>query len=117
MKEIYEVIRSYVDEHKQPMLQLWEALVNTESGSRNLDGVAKVTDILRREMEDMGMRTRVIPMENAGGVLVGEWNWESGRAPLLFLGHMDTVFPDGTVEKNPFRVDEEGFAHGPGVLA
>ena len=116
MKEIYEVIRSYVDEHKQPMLQLWEELVNTESGSRNLDGVAKVTDILRREMEDMGMRTRVIPMENAGGVLVGEWNWESGKAPLLFLGHMDTVFPDGTVEKNPFRVDEEGFAHGPGVL-
>ena len=52
MKEIYEVIRSYVDEHKQPMLQLWEALVNTESGSRNLDGVAKVTDILRREMEE-----------------------------------------------------------------
>lgn len=116
MKEIYEVIRSYVDEHKQPMLQLWEELVNTESGSRNLEGVAKVTDILRREMEDMGMRTRVIPMENAGGVLVGEWNWESGKAPLLFLGHMDTVFPDGTVEKNPFRVDEEGFAHGPGVL-
>lgn len=116
MKEIYEVIRSYVDSQKEPMLRLWEELVNTESGSRNLEGVAKVTGILRREMEASGMRTRVIPMENAGGVLVGEWNWESPKAPLLFLGHMDTVFPDGTVEKNPFRVDEEGFAHGPGVL-
>ena len=116
MKEIYEVLRSYVDSQKEPMLRLWEELVNTESGSRNLEGVAKVTDILRREMEASGMRTRVIPMENAGGVLVGEWNWESPKAPLLFLGHMDTVFPDGTVEKNPFRVDEEGFAHGPGVL-
>ena len=116
MKEIYEVLRSYVDSQKEPMLRLWEELVNTESGSRNLEGVARMTDILRREMEASGMRTRVIPMENAGGVLVGEWNWESPKAPLLFLGHMDTVFPDGTVEKNPFRVDEEGFAHGPGVL-
>lgn len=116
MKEIYDVIRSYVDGQKEPMLRLWEELVNTESGSRNLEGVAKACAILRREMEDMGMRTKVIPMENAGGVLVGEWNWESGKAPLLFLGHMDTVFPDGTVAQNPFRVDEEGFAHGPGVL-
>ena len=116
MREIYDVIRTYVEGQKEPMRKLWEELVNTESGSRNLEGVAKMTAILRREMEQTGMRTRVIEMENAGGVLVGEWNWESDKAPLLFLGHMDTVFPDGTVEKNPFRIDEEGFAHGPGVL-
>ena len=116
MKEIYEVLRSYVDSQKEPMLRLWEDLVNTEGGSRNLEGVARTTAILRGGLGASGVRGRVIPREHAGGVLVGEWNWESPKAPLLFLGHMDTVFPDGTVEKNPFRVDEEGFAHGPGVL-
>ena len=116
MEPIYESVRRSVDGQRQDMLKLWEELVNTESGSRNLEGVAAVTDILRREMAALGMRTKVLPVDNAAGVLVGEWNWESSKAPLIFLGHMDTVFPDGTVEKNPFRVDEEGFAHGPGVL-
>lgn len=116
MEPIFETIRTYIDEQHEAMLRLWEELVNTESGSRNLEGVAAVTDILRREMEASGMRTKVLPVDNAAGVLVGEWNWESSKAPLVFLGHMDTVFPDGTVAKNPFRVDEEGFAHGPGVL-
>lgn len=116
MEPIFETIRTYIDGQHEAMLKLWEELVNTESGSRNLEGVAAVTDILRREMEATGMRTKVLPVDNAAGVLVGEWNWESDKAPLIFLGHMDTVFPDGTVAKNPFRVDEEGFAHGPGVL-
>lgn len=116
MEPIFETIRTYIDGQHEAMLRLWEELVNTESGSRNLEGVAAVTDILRREMEASGMRTKVLPVDNAAGVLVGEWNWESSKAPLVFLGHMDTVFPDGTVAKNPFRVDDEGFAHGPGVL-
>lgn len=116
MEPIFETIRTYIDGQHEAMLKLWEELVNTESGSRNLEGVAAVTDILRREMEATGIRTKVLPVDNAAGVLVGEWNWESDKAPLIFLGHMDTVFPDGTVAKNPFRVDEEGFAHGPGVL-
>ena len=29
---------------------------------------------------------------------------------------MDTVFKEGAVKENPFRVDENGMAHGPGVL-
>lgn len=116
MEPIFETIRTYIDGQHEAMLKLWEELVNTESGSRNLEGVAAVTDILRREMEATGIRTKVLPVDNAAGVLVGEWNWESDKAPLIFLGHMDTVFPDGTVAKKPFRVDEEGFAHGPGVL-
>ena len=116
MEELFAGIRQYVDAHHDDMLALWEEMVNTESGSRQLEGVAAMHNIIRRELEAVGAKVQVVPMENAGGVLVGEWNWESPKAPLLFLGHMDTVFPDGTVEKNPFRVDEEGFAHGPGVL-
>ena len=49
-------------------------------------------------------------------VLVGEWDNGSTKAPLLFIGHMDTVFKEGAVKENPFRVDEENFAHGPGVV-
>ena len=29
---------------------------------------------------------------------------------------MDTVFPEGKASTCPFFIDEEGYAHGPGVL-
>ena len=116
MEQIYEQIRRYIDGQRQPMLALWEKLVNTESGTLQIDGVNAVCGILRREMEAAGVRTRTIPIENAGDMLIGEWNMESGKAPLLLIGHMDTVFKEGAAKENPFRVDEKGMAHGPGVL-
>ena len=32
----------------------------------------------------------------------------------MFIGHMDTVFPDGTAAKRPFRIEGENY-YGPGV--
>ena len=44
--------------------------------------------------------------------------WIPGTAaaekPLLLLGHLDTVWPHGTLEEIPFRI-EDGVARGPGV--
>lgn len=116
MEELFERIRQYVDGHHDDMLALWEEMVNTESGTRQLEGVATMDAILRRELEGIGAKVRVIPMENAGGVLVAEWNSDSPKAPLLFIGHVDTVFKEGAAKANPFRIDENGMAHGPGVL-
>ena len=92
MEQIYGQIRQYIDEQRQPMLSLWEELVNTESGTGQIEGVNAVRGILRREMEQAGIQTRTIPIENAGDMLIGEWNTGSGKAPLLLIGHMDTVF-------------------------
>ena len=38
----------------------------------------------------------------------------SGSRTGLLVGHMDTVFPDGTVAERPFVIDD-GRAYGPGV--
>lgn len=81
MEELFERIRQYVDGHHDEMLALWEEMVNTESGSRQLEGVAAMDDILRRELESVGAKVRVLPVENAGGVLVAEWNSGSPKAP------------------------------------
>lgn len=116
MEQIYQQIRRYIDKQRLPMMNLWEELVNTESGTRQIEGVNAVGSILRREMERSGIETRTIPIENAGDMLIGEWNSESDAAPLLMIGHMDTVFKEGAAKENPFCVDEDGMAHGPGVL-
>ncbi|MEG2935442.1 MAG: M20 family metallopeptidase, partial [Clostridium sp.] len=39
---------------------------------------------------------------------------EAEKIDVLLSGHMDTVFPEGTVEKRPFR-REGNYAYGPGV--
>ena len=116
MEQIYTQIRQYIDENRQPMLNLWRDLVNTESGTTQIDGVNAVCSILRREMENAGIHTRVRAIQNSGDMLIGEWNPGSAKAPLLLIGHMDTVFKEGAAKENPFRVDENGMAHGPGVL-
>lgn len=116
MKELDQNVRDYVDAHRQEMLDLWRDLVNTESGPAQKEGVDAVNALLRREMEAAGMSTRVIPMEKVGDVLVADWDNGSKEAPVLLIGHMDTVFKPGAAEENPFRVDENGNAHGPGVL-
>lgn len=116
MRQVYETVRKSVGENKGRMIALLEKIVNIDSGSTNIAGVEAVCEILRQEMEDIGMDTRVIPSEGAGPVLIGERRGEAGKRPLLFIGHMDTVFEDGEAEANPFRIDEEGLAHGPGVL-
>ena len=49
MEQIYTQIRRYIDENRQPMLNLWRDLVNTESGTTQIDGVNAVCSIPRDE--------------------------------------------------------------------
>jgi len=39
----------------------------------------------------------------------------TGRG-VLVVGHLDTVWPIGALERMPFRVTSEGRAHGPGIF-
>ena len=32
-------------------------------------------------------------------MLIGEWNPGSSKAPLLLIGHMDTVFKEGAAKE------------------
>ena len=116
MKEIFIKINEYIEQHRREMIDLWEELVNIDSGTDNAAGVMEVCTLLRKRMSAADMQTKVIESGPAGPVLVGEWNKEADTAPIVLIGHMDTVFSDGTARENPFRIDEEGHAHGPGVL-
>ena len=116
MDMVFNQIRQYIDSQREAMLNLWEEIVNTESGTKQVAGVNAVCGILRREMEAAGISTRVHQFDGIGDMLIGEWNFESGKQPLLLIGHMDTVFKEGAATENPFRIDENGMAHGPGVL-
>ena len=116
MEALDQQLKAYIDGHRQEMLDLWKEIVDTESGPKQIAGVNAVGTLLQRELEEAGAAVRRVPVEQAGDLIVGDWNPEAPGKPVVFMGHMDTVFPAGEAERNPFRVDEEGKAHGPGVL-
>jgi glutamate carboxypeptidase len=115
MNNLKERAFRFIDEHREEMLTLWQELVNMESGSQHKSGIDAVAVKIQQILEKEGATTKIIEMEKAGNMLVGEIKTSESVPPVLFLGHMDTVFSLGTVAKRPFTV-KEGTAYGPGVL-
>jgi glutamate carboxypeptidase len=106
----------FIDEHKQEMLSLWQELVNMESGSSNKAGIDAVAVKLQKVLDGEGAATRIVEFEKAGNMLIGEiGGLQRPKAGVIFMGHMDTVFGEGTVAKRPFTI-KDGKAYGPGVL-
>jgi len=59
----------------------------------------------------------LIPNESTGmHVRATFGDSQSDQKPALILCHYDTVWPVGSLETHPFRVDEQGWAYGPGIF-
>lgn len=106
----------YIDEHRDEMIDLWGRLVRVESGSANKKGVDEVARLVGEALAASGARVETVEMEKKGNSVKAFFHEEGKGEPILLLGHMDTVFAEGTLEKMPFRIDEDGRAYGPGVL-
>lgn len=93
----------------------FETIINMDSASENLEGVAAVAQYLENKLSDLGLETE-ITRQGKDGVpcLRACTQSRSGRYDFMFLGHMDTVFPTGEAAKRPFTV-KEGRAMGPGT--
>lgn len=115
MDTMKRVIASYINGHHEEMLALWERLVSIESGSADKAGVDAVAAAVQAEMEAAGARAAVITMKQAGNMVMAVLNDQAAEAPVILLGHMDTVFPSGTLADRPFTIRGDK-AYGPGVL-
>ena len=94
-----------------------ERLVNIDCGSYTPAGVNEVGDWVAAELDSLGASVDRRPDRTGrhGDTVIGRFQGRPGAGPrILLIGHMDTVFEEGTVTKRPFRI-EDGIAHGPGV--
>ena len=114
--DVKQAILDWLRDHEQDMFALLEQVVNIDSGSYNKAGVDQVGAIFRAHLDQAGLATKVHPNAKHGDCLVAEVPGAAGpeAAHVLLMGHMDTVFPDGTAAQRPYRV-ENGVAHGAGV--
>jgi glutamate carboxypeptidase len=93
-------------------------LVEIESPSDDKPSVDRCTEAVADLASSLGAKVRRHRQRAFGDVL--ELRFEPARrkknpAPVMLLGHLDTVWPLGTLSGMPFRI-AKGRAWGPGVL-
>lgn len=107
-------ILEYVENHMDEYIEMLRDLVELESPSHENKEVSdKCCDYLEDKFSRLGFSIERIYQEKCGDHLYGEMG--TGEKSAIFVGHYDTVFPIGTIEKMPFFVEEEK-AYGPGIL-
>ena len=91
-------------------------LVLQESPSEDKTAVNAAMTIAEHYALELGGRSKWHKQRDFGDVLELRFgSRRSARKPLLLLGHLDTVWPIGTLAGMPWR-EEKGRYWGPGVL-
>lgn len=109
-------VQGKAEQLKDPALKLLERLVNIDSGSGYEPGLTQVRTLVSAELKALGASIETVPntapdkSQHVVATLKG-----SGKAKILLLAHMDTVFKEGSAAARPFHI-KEGRAYGPGVM-
>ena len=112
----YSALMNAVAKRRRHLLQSLGELVQVESPTEDRAAVNRSVALMEGWIKAMGGKSRRHRQSGAGDLLVGRFGPSPrGVQPLMLLGHLDTVWPVGTLEKMPFRV-RAGRAWGPGVL-
>jgi glutamate carboxypeptidase len=111
-----DAIRARLSVREGPMLELIRSLVELNSFTQNRAGCARVGDVIAAELSRIaGLSVRTVASERYAPHVIASTRAaeESAAGAVVLVGHLDTVFPEGTFEG--FR-REGPLARGPGVL-
>jgi len=101
---------------EKQILGLMKDLVEVESPSDNKAAVDRCVDLAAQVCAEIGGRVRRHRQREFGDVMEARFGRGGrGSKPVLLLGHLDTVWPLGTLKQMPFKI-EKGRAWGPGTL-
>jgi glutamate carboxypeptidase len=112
--QTYRELTRAVAQRRPEMLEMIAQLVQVESPTEDRAAVNRCVSLLETWIRAAGGQGKRNRQSNAGDLLVGRFGPARGT-PLMVLGHLDTVWPLGTLKKMPFRL-RGGRAWGPGIL-
>lgn len=121
-------IAALAAEQKQPLLDSLSQLVGIESGSRDLEGLDKIANLIADRLKALGGQVELIEpgspaspevyrMEDTPekiGKMVKATFTGTGTKKIMLIAHMDTVYQVGMGAKQPFRIDGDK-AYGLGI--
>lgn len=112
-KQEIEQVQAAARDLEPEILNNIEALVNIDSPTGYREGLSKAAAVLAERFGERGLKVEMLPQTVQGdhirATLAG-----GKEGQILILGHMDTVYPVGTVKERPFTIDGD-LARGPGV--
>jgi glutamate carboxypeptidase len=123
MSRLYH-LREFCLGQREWLLDTIETLVRLESPTHDKAAVDRCGAELAARLEAIGARVTRLPQDERGDHLRAVFDIGDGRSgdrrvddrsQLLLLGHFDTVWPVGQIERMPL-VRAEGRLHGPGVF-
>ncbi|QNK65643.1 M20/M25/M40 family metallo-hydrolase [Variovorax sp. PAMC26660] len=117
-------IASLAAKEKPALLDTLKELVSIESGSRDLDGLEKISDLIAAKFKALGGEVELIDPsadayrmedtpEKIGRVVRATFKG-TGSKKILLIAHMDTVYTIGMLNKQPFRIEGDK-AYGLGI--
>lgn len=113
---VAEEILDHLTAREEELTDLCGVLVSIESPSPDARATRVVLERLTPEFDGLNYRYRMSKPANSGGFLYARPSDRTRHAPTqLLLGHVDTVWPLGTLGARPWSVDD-GVARGPGVF-
>ena len=119
-----EPIFSIVSKEQKPYLTTLKELVSIESGSRDREGLDKISLLIFNRLKALGGQVEFIEPgkdmyrmhdtpDKPGRMVKAEFKG-AGKKKILLIAHMDTVYLRGMLAKQPFRVDGDR-AYGLGI--
>ena len=100
------------------LLELTQRLVRAESPSDTKAAVDACVQLAAAKATELGGRVKIHRQREFGDILEARFGprvRSGGAEPLLILGHLDTVWPVGTLKTMPCRL-RDGRLWGPGAL-
>ncbi|MCK7589130.1 M20/M25/M40 family metallo-hydrolase [Subsaxibacter sp. CAU 1640] len=114
-KSVEKIIIKSIDKSNAEALDLLRTAVNINSGTMNFEGVRKVGELFKAELDELGFKTVLTSGDDYGraGHLIARI--EGGKGPkFLLIGHLDTVFElDSPFQE--YRMVNDSIMNGPGV--
>ena len=85
-------------------------LVEIESGSRDIEGLDKIAEVIAGRLKSLGGKVELIEHEREDhrgqyGKMVRATFTGTGTRRILLLAHMDTVYPRGMLAGQPFKIE------------
>ncbi|MGJ7607115.1 M20/M25/M40 family metallo-hydrolase [Variovorax sp. LT1R20] len=117
-------IASLAAKEKPALLDTLKELVSIESGSRDLEGLEKISDLIAAKFKALGGEVELIDPsaeayrmddtpEKIGRVVRATFKG-TGTKKIMLIAHMDTVYTVGMLNKQQFRIEGDK-AYGLGI--
>jgi glutamate carboxypeptidase len=112
-------IQTYFQSRQAEMLDFIRWLVEQESMSREAAATARIAENFGDKLRELGASVEILSDPNFGASVRARFDFTGGQSEddkqLMIVGHLDTVWPAGTLAARPFRI-EDGRAYGPGIF-